>query len=258
MGKAAGLPDFDYGPEAKFVTVDWVDNPHWDVDEVHEVFRRWRAIADDYHDEHGGDERIFVAEAVVGTSARLSQYLRPDEMHAAFNFPYMKCPWDGPELRQVIDETLRTYEPVGAPATWVLSSHDETRLASRYGRKTTSSRFLTDGFGEPIDFALGTKRAKAAAMLMLALPGCAYIYQGEELGLPQIDDLPEEVLQDPIFFRSGGEMRGRDGCRVPLPWDGLDSAVRVLSGRHVDLAAAARRLGAVHAPRPRPPTRTRC
>ena len=122
----------------------------------------------------------------------------------------------------MIDDTLKTYAPVGAPATWVLSSHDETRLASRYGRKTTSSRFITDGFGEPVDFALGTKRAKAAAMLMLALPGCAYIYQGEELGLPQIDDLPEEVLQDPIFFRSGGEMRGRDGCRVPLPWEGSD------------------------------------
>ncbi len=222
MGKAHGLPDFDYGPEAKFVTVDWVDNPHWDVDEVHEVFRRWRTIADDYRDEHGGDERIFVAEAVVGTSARLSQYLRPDEMHAAFNFPYMKCPWDGPELRQVIDDTLKTYAPVGAPATWVLSSHDETRLASRYGRKTTSSRFITDGFGEPVDLALGTKRVKAAAMLMLALPGSAYIYQGEELGLPQIDDLPDDVLQDPIFFRSGGEMRGRDGCRVPLPWEGSD------------------------------------
>ena len=57
-------------------------------------------------------------------------------------------------------------------------------------------------------------------MLMLALPGCAYIYQGEELGLPQVEDLPDEVLQDPAFLRSGGETRGRDGCRVPLPWSG--------------------------------------
>ena len=258
MGKAQGLPDFDYGPEAKFVTVDWVDNPHWDVDEVHDVFRRWREISDDDRAEHGGDERIFVAEAVVGTSARLSQYLRPDEMHAAFNFPYMKCPWDAPELRQVIDETLNTYAPVGAPATWVLSSHDETRLASRYGRKTTSSRFLTDGFGEPIDFALGTKRARAAAMLMLALPGCAYIYQGEELGLPQIDDLPEEVLQDPIFFRSGGEMRGRDGCRVPLPWEGSEPPYRVLAGRQPRPGCRSPATGRGSPPRPRPPIPTRC
>ena len=106
------------------------------------------------------------------------------------------------------------------PATWVLTSHDETRPVTRYGRPTTSSFFITDGEGEVSDLALGTRRARAAAMLMLALPGGSYIYQGEELGLPNVDDLPDDVLQDPMFLRSGGELRGRDGCRVPLPWSG--------------------------------------
>ncbi len=215
IGKAPGLPDADYGGDLRFMTLDWVDNPHWDHDEVHRVFRRWRALADAY----GGD-RIFVAEAVVNSAERLSQYLRQDEMHSAFNFQYMKEAWAPGPLRRVIDDTLQSLVPVGAPATWVLSSHDEARLVSRYGRKTTSSAHFADGAGEAVDVALGTTRAKAAAMLMLALPGCAYIYQGEELGLPQVDDLPDEVIQDPVFKRSGGQMRGRDGCRIPIPWEG--------------------------------------
>jgi alpha-glucosidase len=217
MGKAEGLPDADYGGDLRFLTLEWVGNPHWDVDEVHSIFRRWRSLADGY----GGD-RIFVAEAVVSSAERLSQYLRPDEMHSAFNFPYMKAAWEAKALRTVIDDTLESHVSVEAPATWVLSSHDETRLVSRYGRKTTSSAHFADGAGEPVDLDLGSRRARAAALLMLALPGCAYIYQGEELGLPQVDDLPDEVLQDPVFKRTNGEMRGRDGCRVPLPWSGAE------------------------------------
>jgi alpha-glucosidase len=159
---------------------------------------------------------------VVSTAERLSRYLRPDEMHTAFNFPYLKGPWDAKALHDVIDATLASFEPMGIPSTWVLTSHDEIRPVTRYGRPTTSSYFITDGEGEVSDLALGTRRARAAAMLMLALPGGAYIYQGEELGLPNVDDLPDEVLQDPMFVRSGGAMRGRDGCRVPLPWSGTE------------------------------------
>ena len=217
MSKKAGLPDADYGGVLQFRTVDWDDNPHWDVDTVHDIFRRWRAIADTYD----GD-RAFVAEAVVSTPERLAAYLRPDEMHTAFNFPYLKGPWEAGPLRQVIDDTLSSFAPLGVPSTWVLTSHDEIRPVTRYGRPTTSSYFISDGEGEVSDLALGTRRARAAAMLMLALPGGAYIYQGEELGLPNVDDLPDEVLQDPMFLRSGGEMRGRDGCRVPLPWSGQE------------------------------------
>ncbi|MEO6411757.1 MAG: glycoside hydrolase family 13 protein [Pedococcus sp.] len=215
MSKKAGLPDADYGGVLQFRTVDWDDNPHWDVDTVHDIFRRWRAIADTYD----GD-RVFVAEAVVSSPERLAHYLRPDEMHTAFNFPYLKGPWEARPLREVIDDTLSSFAPLDVPSTWVLTSHDEIRPVTRYGRPTTSSYFIADGAGEVSDLALGTRRARAAAMLMLALPGGAYVYQGEELGLPNVDDLPDEVLQDPMFLRSGGEMRGRDGCRVPLPWSG--------------------------------------
>jgi alpha-glucosidase len=215
LGKTDGLPDADYGEDPRFVAVNWTGNPHWDTDEIHDIFRRWRRIADEY-----GPDRIFVAEAVVNGAERLNRYLRPDEMNSAFNFAYLKSSWDAGALRWVIDDTLDSLVGVGRPATWVLGSHDEFRLVSRYGRKTTSSAHFLDGYGEPIDVELGTRRSRAALLLMLALPGSAYIYQGDELGLPQVDDLPDEVLQDPVFWRSNGADRGRDGARVPMPWEG--------------------------------------
>jgi alpha-glucosidase len=178
------------------------------------MLRRWRRVGDGF----GGD-RVFVAEAVVNGAERLSRYLRPDEMHSAFNFPFLKAGWD-PGLRGVIDESMAALATVGAPATWVLGSHDETRLVTRYGRRVTGARHIADEQGAPSDPALGTRRARAALLLMLALPGSAYIYQGDELGLPDVEDIPEELLQDPIWERSGHTIRGRDGCRVPLPWEG--------------------------------------
>ncbi len=215
LGKDPDFPDADYGDDLRFMTLDWVGNPHWDVDAVHEVFTRWRSVADEYP----GD-RAFVVEAVVSSAERLALYLRPDEMHSAFNFPYMKSSWDAAALRTVIDATLDQFVPIGVPATWVTSSHDEIRLVTRYGRPTTSSAHFADGQGEVADIALGTRRSRASALLTLALPGGAYVYQGEELGLPNVDDLPDEAIQDPVFARTNGETRGRDGCRVPLPWSG--------------------------------------
>ncbi len=215
MAKDPALRDADYGPVPQFRTMDWVDNPHWDLDDVHEIVRRWRAIGDTYD----GD-RVWIAESVVGDPHRLSLYVRPDEMNTAFNFAYFKAPWEAGPIRAVVEATLATLAPVGAPPTWVLSSHDEPRHVTRYGRPETALMFLTDGEGQPVDLALGRRRARAAVMLMLALPGSATLYQGEELGLPNVDDLPDEVLQDPMWFRSGGTVRGRDGCRVPMPWGG--------------------------------------
>jgi alpha-glucosidase len=173
-------------------------HPHWDVDEVHDVYRSWRRITDSYP----GD-RVFVAEAWVQTFDRLVRYLRPDELHTAFNFAFLLAGWDARALRTAIDQTLESHATVGAPATWVLSNHDVVRHMTRYGGG-----------------ALGTRRARAALLLMLALPGGAYIYQGEELGLPEVLDLPDDVRQDPTFHRTGGRERGRDGCRVPIPWSG--------------------------------------
>jgi alpha-glucosidase len=216
MAKVAGLPDAGHHPGALFESSSWVDNPHWDVDGVHDILRRWRRIGDSY----GGD-RVFVTEAVVNGPGRLARYVRPDEMHTTFNFDYLRCPWEARALRRVVDETLRALEPVGAPATWVLSSHDETRHVTRFGRSATGAAPM--GFdipAGPADLGLGRRRARAAALLTLALPGGAYLYQGEELGLPEVEDLPDEALQDPTWERSGRTARGRDGCRVPLPWSG--------------------------------------
>ncbi|MEU3294417.1 glycoside hydrolase family 13 protein [Streptomyces longwoodensis] len=194
-----------------------LDHPHWDRDEVHDIFRTWRRVADEFP----GD-RCFVAEAWADTPERLAAYVRKDGLHTAFNFDFLMSGWDAKDLRTVIDDSLAMLGAVGAPATWVLSNHDVMRHVSRYGRTTVrrwtvNERYEPQG---PLDLELGTRRARAAALLMLALPGGAYIYQGEELGLPEVEDLPESALQDPVWERSGHTTRGRDGCRVPISWSG--------------------------------------
>ena len=158
-----------------------------------------------------------------------------------------------------IDATLAAHAPVGAPPTWVLSNHDVTRPVTRYGREDTSFDFRRKRFGTPTDLELGRRRARAAALLTVALPGSLYVYQGEELGLDEVE-VPLDEIQDPMHDRSGGTDPGRDGCRVPLPWSGDDAAVRLQPGRRDDpaVAAAARGLGRRSPSRPRPPTRTRC
>jgi alpha-glucosidase len=215
MAKEPGLPDADYGDTTGFDTTRWGAVPHWDVDGVHDILRRWRALAD-----AEGRDTVFVTESVVSSSERLALYVRPDEMHMSFSFDLLKAPWDAQVVRRVVDGALRETAAVGAPATWVLSSHDEVRHVTRYGRADTSATILAGGEVPPADLALGRRRSRAALLLVLALPGSVYLYQGEELGLPEVEDLPDEALQDPMFRRSQGAVRGRDGCRVPLPWSG--------------------------------------
>jgi alpha-glucosidase len=188
-------------------------HPFTDRDELHDVYRAWRAVADSYD-----DPRVLVGEIWLPDAQRFADYLRPDEMHTAFNFDFMARPWDAKELRESIEETLAAHALVGAPATWVLSNHDVTRPVTRYGREDTSFSFDAKRFGTPTDRNTGTRRARAAALLTAALPGCLYVYQGDELGLPEHEELPREAIQDPMHFRSGGVDPGRDGCRVPLPW----------------------------------------
>ncbi|NHU47956.1 alpha-amylase family glycosyl hydrolase [Rhodococcus sp. A14] len=215
MAKVPGLPDAGHAPGARFESSTWVDNPHWDVDDLHTILREFRTIADTY-----GPDRMFVAEAIVRSPERLARYVRPDELHTAFNFDFPRAGWNPATLREAIDRSRDALREVGAPATWVLSSHDETRHLTRFGRADTSTLPMTLTAGTDSDLALGTRRARAAALLMLALPGGAYLYQGEELGLEEVTDLPEDLLQDPTWERSGHTIRGRDGCRVPLPWSG--------------------------------------
>jgi alpha-glucosidase len=190
-------------------------HPNTDRDELHEVYRDWRVIADSY-----ADSRILVGEIWLPDIERFANYLRPDELHTAFNFDFLGRPWDAASLKDSIDSTLAAHAPVGAPATWVLSNHDVTRPVTRYGQKDSSFAFATKRAGVPTDITLGRRRARAAAMLSAALPGCLYIYQGDELGLDEVQDLPAHQLQDPMYLRSGGTDPGRDGCRVPLPWSG--------------------------------------
>jgi alpha-glucosidase len=214
MVKAPGLPDIGRGEQATLIGTQSL--PFFDQDGVHEIHRSWRRLIDSY-----AGERIAVAEAWAPDPRRLAMYVRPDELHQAFNFHYLTAPWEAEALRSVIDASLESTGSVGAPCTWVLSNHDVVRHTTRYGA------------GEA-----GLRRARAASLLMLALPGSAYLYQGEELGLPEVVDLPDEARQDPAFFRgraasadggdgSSGEPREasgqeglRDGCRVPLPWSG--------------------------------------
>ncbi|WP_029288163.1 glycoside hydrolase family 13 protein [Cellulomonas sp. HZM] len=191
------------------------EHPHVDRDELHDVYRAWRSVADSYE-----GTRVLVGEVWLQDRARFAQYLRPDEMHTAFNFDFMARPWDAKQLRESIDMTLAAHGPVGAPATWVLSNHDVTRPVTRYGRDDSSFAFAAKRFGTPTDLDLGARRARAAALLTAALPGSLYLYQGDELGLPEVEDLPRDLLQDPMHFRSEGVDPGRDGCRVPLPWSG--------------------------------------
>ena len=191
------------------------EHPTQDRDELHEVYRSWRAVADSYP-----GARVLVGEIWLPELDRFVKYLRPDEMHTAFNFDFLARRWDAAELRASIDLTLGAHAPVGAPSTWVLSNHDVTRPVTRYGREDSSFAFLAKRFGTPTDLALGTRRARAAALLTAALPGSLYIYQGDELGLPEVEDIPRELLQDPMHYRSEGVDPGRDGCRVPLPWSG--------------------------------------
>lgn len=201
--KDPALPELDEGGPHPFV----------DRDEVHQIYRSWRAVADSYP-----EKRVLIGEVWLDDAARFARYLRPDEMHSAFNFDFMRRPWDAGQLRESIAETLASHRPVRAAPTWVLSNHDVTRPVTRYGREDSS--FLhARTFDVPTDLALGHRRARAAALLSAALPGSLYIYQGDELGLPEVDDLPAEARQDPVFHRTGGTDPGRDGCRVPLPWN---------------------------------------
>ena len=193
-------------------------HPNTDRDELHEIYRSWRAVADSYP-----GTRILVGEIWLPDAERFAKYLRPDELHTAFNFDFLVRPWDAASLRDSIDGTLAAHAPVGAPATWVLSNHDVTRPVTRYGQEDSAFAFATKREGTPTDLELGNRRARAAAMLCAALPGSLYIYQGEELGLEEVQNLPPERRQDPMYLRSGGSDPGRDGCRVPLPWAGIES-----------------------------------
>ena len=218
--KKDGLPDIVEVPEAGGLA-DAIsaptEVPYWAQPEVHDVYRDWNRVLAEY----GGD-RVLCAEAWVEPLAKAALWVRPDEMHQAFNFSYLGTPWETARLRSVIDESIAAFTAVGAPSTWVLSNHDVVRHTSRYGLGTYGAA-PASGIGPKSankpDDVLGLKRGRAATALMLSLPGSAYLYQGEELGLPEVIELDDHVREDPTFHRTNGEVYGRDGCRVPIPWE---------------------------------------
>ncbi|WP_235480744.1 glycoside hydrolase family 13 protein [Agromyces sp. Leaf222] len=217
MGGAGGVAGDGDGVALEPEISDEGDGaPYWGQDGVHEIYRDWRALLDEYP-----DDRILAAEAWVDPLPRVAKWVRPDEMHQAFNFAYLETPWNAAALRTVVDASLDAFGAVGAPSTWVLSNHDVVRHATRLA--LTEANPQGHGLGARSkglpEYATGVRRARAATAFMLALPGSSYLYQGEELGLPEVIDLPDDARQDPTWFRTNHERYGRDGCRVPLPWN---------------------------------------
>jgi alpha-glucosidase len=196
MAKPDGLPDMVPLDDTGLLADHAPGDNRFDSEGVHELHRRIRSVVDEY------PGRMAVGEVWLRDDQRLARYLRADELQLAFNFKLVTAEWTADELRAAVEDSLATVAGTPAPACWVLSNHDVSRHVTRYGG------------GD-----LGTRRARAAALLQLGLPGAVYLYNGDELGMPDVD-LPDEVLQDPIWERSGRTERGRDACRVPMPWSG--------------------------------------
>jgi alpha-glucosidase len=217
MAKTAGLPDH---PDIERAGAGFIEGeaspPMWFQEEVHPIFRKWRRILDSYE-----GERAMCGEAYVLPLSFMAKWVRHDEFNQTFNFRFLNSNWDAATLFANINESFEAFDGVGAPSTWVLNNHDVLRHASRFGGlkvKPTDSDGVGPGDPQP-DRELGLRRARGATLLMLALPGSSYLYQGEELGLPEHTTLAPEFRQDPTFFRTNGKRVGRDGCRVPLPWE---------------------------------------
>ncbi|MEV6286789.1 glycoside hydrolase family 13 protein [Kribbella sp. NPDC051770] len=195
-------------------------HPLWDRDDVHDIYVEWRKVLNEYD-----PPKSAVAEAFV-PAARRARYASAAGLGQAFNFDLLQADWDFDRFRQVIKENLALAEQNGSSSTWVFSNHDVVRHATRYGLpkdpdgawQDGKAWLLSNGTEPTVDVEQGLRRARAAVLLMLALPGSAYLYQGEELGLQEVGELPAANLQDPAYFRSKGAEKGRDGCRVPLPW----------------------------------------
>ena len=214
MFKEAGFPDVKKDPAAEMLGTD--HKPFWDQEGVHGIYRSWRKIFDSY----SGD-RMAVAEAWVSPASRIARYVRPDELQNSFNFEMLTTLWKADEIKEKINHSIDALAEVGAPTSWVFNNHDVVRSVDRLDLGLTNhgdTTLLRQGDPAQFNIIRGTLRARSAALMMLALPGGAYLYQGEELALPEVRDIPEARLTDPRWKMSGYLDRGRDGCRVPLPW----------------------------------------
>jgi alpha-glucosidase len=218
VGKDPDLPDCPPLRPGEF-------NPHTRFrPDGHEVWRRWRTVVDDYMADHPDRDLMLVAEAYTPRRPDiLAEYTRPDEFHQCFAFDLLLAPWHGDSMRTAVAEAFAIGVAQGNWPTLTLNNHDTQRTVTRYGREANTVPEAWTGDNQhyppgPVDLAVGTRRARAAAGLLLGMPGAVYLYMGEELGLPEVLDLPDSAREDPVFFRTGGAQIGRDGCRIPMPW----------------------------------------
>ncbi|MEO0061421.1 MAG: hypothetical protein RL343_1039 [Actinomycetota bacterium] len=224
MVKRAGLPDATIYDEnlrerpISNLTMQEAEEavPYWGQPGVHDAIRRFRRVIEEF------DDRAMCAEASMSPLPRLAMWVRPDEYHQSFNFDYMHGAYEPAAIKKIVTDSIVEYGKVGASSTWVMSNHDGIRHATRLGIAPENTPRPGDGIHptDPApDEALGLRRARAATAFMLGLPGSSYLYQGEELGLPEAWQLEGKYRQDPTYARTNGKRIGRDGCRVPLPWE---------------------------------------
>ncbi len=224
LGKHPDLPDAPPVPSDTPPLEIAMQNPHVVCrPEVNDVFTRMRAVADAYEREHPGRVLTFVTEAYTPTWDILASYIGPGQMHQSFHFDLMLASWHAPTVRISMRVAFEELAARGLPLSWTLNNHDTQRSVTRYGRanahlKESITYNNLRAVDSPVDVAVGQRRARSMAMMMLALPGSHYLYYGEELGLFEVLDIPEDRLQDPIWERTNHMARGRDGCRVPTPW----------------------------------------
>ena len=220
----AGLPDAPPVPPGTPATDTAAHNPHvFHRAEVHDLFRRWRRVAEDYQRAHPGRELVLVGETFAPSLEVVASYVNDAELHTTFFFDLLLANWTPTRWRNAIRAAAGDLGGKGVRFAWALNNHDAQRNATRYGHSDAhlESSFSNNNLvnsSESVNPEIGNRRARAAIMILAALPGPVFLYAGEELGLPEVLDLPEEALQDPIWERSGHTERGRDGCRVPLPW----------------------------------------
>jgi alpha-glucosidase len=222
LGKTPGLPDVTIEFDGDDREIGGA-NPHFTyLESGHVAWRRWRETVNQYNREHPGRDLVLVAEAYTpGRPDILRQYVNHQEFHQTFAFDLLLAAWDVKQFHTAINSAIDALTPDGILPTWTNNNHDAHRSVTRHGRDDAETFFSGNNLinsTAPVDLELGQRRARAAALMMLALPGSSYLYQGEELGLPEVLDIPDEARQDPIFLRTNGDEPGRDGCRVPLPW----------------------------------------
>lgn len=215
LGKAPGLPDAPEGEPRTYFEF-WPSG--------HDVWRHWRQQIDRYELDHPGRVLVTVGEAYAARRPDLlATYVAPDQFHQSFSFDLLMTPWHAGLIHRAVDDTWRVLSESGGSMTWTLNNHDVQRIVTRLGHEDAHLAEIWTGDNQqwsqaPVDLELGERRARAAIGFTVALPGALYLYQGEELGLPEVLDVPDEARTDPIFFRTQGAQAGRDGCRIPIPW----------------------------------------